>query len=141
MEKTNQQTENQVNQVAGQEVTFFIPNTESIGQLKNFEPKFKLTMNYKSADDWAALKDKPVRAFYMGLKDIPNENGEMIICGVFTSESEVFLCGQKVIVDAVRNLPPTTTKAKTPVEITYKGKKANKSTDGSTMLFDVEILG
>ncbi len=118
------------------EMTMFIPNTEAIGQLKSLDKKFSLNTKYKSADDWASIKDKPVRCYYLGIKEVPNEQGEAINCGVFASESEVFLSGQKVLVDAVKNL-----KEKTPLEITYRGKKPNKSTDGSTMLFDVEMLG
>lgn len=137
----SEKIENAVQELAGKEVSFFVPNTESIGQLQNLKTKFKLTMAYKTADDWAVLKDQPIRAFFMGLKEIPNEHGEMIICATFTSEKEVFICGQKMIVDSVRNLPPTTENQVTAVEITYKGKKANKSSDGSIMIFETQILG
>jgi len=127
--------ENAVKQAAGTEVTFFIPNTESLGKLKEMNPSFSLTMKYKSADDWAQLKDKPIRVFYMGLKDVPNEDGENVKCGVFVSDHEVFLSGQMVLVEAVKNLKP-----QTPLQITYRGKRSNKSGTGSTMLFDVETL-
>lgn len=127
--------ENQVQKAAGAEVTILIPNTESIGKLKELNPSFSLTMKYKSADDWAALKDKPVRAYFMGLKEVPNEDGENVNCGVFVSENEVFLSGQTILVDAVKTLPP-----QTPIQITYRGKKQNKSSNGSTMMFDVQTL-
>lgn len=125
----------EITKSAGTEVTFLIPNTESLGKLQNLTPNFSLTMKYKSADDWASLKDKPVRAFYMGMKDVPNEDGENVHCGLFVSETEVFLSGQLILTEAVKNLPP-----QTPVQITYRGKKSNKTSDGSTMLFDVETL-
>lgn len=125
-----------LSQVAGQQVTLFIPDTESIGKLETMESKFTLTTKYRSADDWAALKDKPVRCYYMGLKDVPNDQGEAITCGIFVSPTEIFLSGQKVLVDAVRALPE-----QTPLLIVYKGKKTNKSTEGSTMIFDVVMLG
>lgn len=125
-----------LSQVAGQQVTLFIPDTESIGKLETMESKFTLTTKYRSADDWAALKDKPVRCYYMGLKDVPNDQGEAITCGIFVSPKEIFLSGQKVLVDAVRALPE-----QTPLLIVYKGKKTNKSTEGSTMIFDVVMLG
>ena len=117
------------------EVTFVIPNTESIGRLKEMEKDFQLNVKYKSADDWAALKDNPLRAFYMGMKDVPNEQGETVKCAAFVTEKEVFLSGQMVLVEAVKSLQP-----ETPVEITYRGKRSNKSSDGSTMLFDVVTL-
>lgn len=125
-----------LSQVAGQQVTLFIPDTESIGKLETMESKFTLTTKYRSADDWAALKDKPVRCYYMGLKDVLNDQGEAITCGIFVSPKEIFLSGQKVLVDAVRALPE-----QTPLLIVYKGKKTNKSTEGSTMIFDVVMLG
>lgn len=127
---------NELNQIAGQEVTLFIPNTEEIGRLESMSNKFSLTTKYRSADDWAALKDKKVRCYYMGLKDVPNDQGEAVTCGVFVSPTDVFLSGQKVLVDAIKPLP-----TQTPLEIIYRGKKNNKTTEGSTMMFDVSILG
>lgn len=124
-----------VTEAAGQEMRLVIPNTEAIGKLETLKPCFSLTTKYKTADDWAALKDKPIRCFYMGLKDVPNEDGEAITCGVFVAKNEVFLSGQKVLVDAVRTLYE-----ETPLEITYKGKRNNKSTEGSTMIFEVQKL-
>lgn len=128
--------EQELQKASGTEVTFFIPDTESIGQLKDMEPKFSLNLKYKTADDWAGIKDKPLRAFYMGTKEIPNEDGELVTCGVFVSEKEAFISGQMTLIEAVKNLP-----IKTPLQLTYRGKKANKSGSGSTMIFDVEKLG
>lgn len=124
-----------VSEAAGHEMRLVIPNTEAIGVLETLTPCFSLTTKYKTADDWAALKDKPVRCFYMGVKDVPNEEGEAVACGVFVSKTEVFLSGQKVLVDAIKNLD-----IQTPLQITYKGKRNNKSTEGSTMIFEVEKL-
>lgn len=128
--------ESEVQKAAGTEVSFLIPDTESLGNLSGLEPKFSLNLKYKSADDWAALKGTPVRAYFMGIKEIPSEDGEMVKCGVFVSEKECFLSGQFTLVEAVKNLPQ-----KTPVQLTYQGKKQNKSSEGSTMMFDVEKLG
>jgi hypothetical protein len=129
-------TENQIEKIAGTEVTFIIPDTESLGVLDNMEPQFNLTMKYRSTDDWAVLKDKPVRCFYMGMKSIPNENGELVNCGVFVSKTECFISGQMLLVDAIKNLPP-----KTPIEVTYLGKNKNKNSDGQTCTFQVIKLG
>ena len=129
-------TETEVTKAAGTEVSFMIPDTESLGQLNDMEPKFSLNLKYKSSDDWAALKGKPIRAFFMGMKNIPNEDGDLINCGVFVSEKECFISGQMTLVEAVKNL-----NSKTPVQVTYQGKKTNKSSEGSTMIFDVETLG
>lgn len=125
----------EVEKMAGAEVTFFIPDTESLGHLDQMEPQFNLTMKYKTIEDWAVLKDKPVRAFYMGMKPIPNDNGEVVNCGVFVTKTECFISGQMLLVEAVQNLQP-----KTPVEIVYRGKTKNKTTDGSTSTFEVTKL-
>lgn len=117
------------------EVTFVMPNTASLGKLKEMQPDFSLTMKYKTGDDWAAIKGQEVRAYFMGIKEIPNENGELVTCGVFVSATECFIAGQKLLVEAVRQLD-----SRTPVAITYKEKRANKSTEGSTMVFDVKTL-
>lgn len=127
--------EKAVAQTPQTEVTFVMPTTESLGQLKEMRPDFSLTMKYKNADDWAAIKGQEVRAFFMGIKEIPNDDGELVTCGVFVSETECFIAGQKLLVEAVRNLD-----SRTPVAITYKEKKANKSSDGSTMIFEVRTL-
>ena len=131
----NQDSNQEIQKAAGAEVTFFIPNTEALGQLDDLTPDFSLTIKYKSADDWAEIKDKPLRAFYMGLKDIPNEDGEMVKCGLFVSKKECFISGQMTLIEAVKSLPP-----QTPIEIVYRGKKSNKSSNGSTMIFDISKL-
>lgn len=127
--------EQELAKASGEQVTFFIPNTEALGKLDELQPDFSLTIKYKSADDWAEIKDKPLRVFYMGLKDIPNEDGEMVKCGLFVSKKECFISGQMTLIEAVKNLP-----IQTPIEIIYRGKKNNKSTTGSTMIFDISKL-
>lgn len=116
------------------EMVVHMPNTESLGTLKDMKTGFKLNYAYKTQEEWLKIQDKPIRCFYMGLKEIPNKDGELVNCATFASESEVFMAGQMVLVDSVKNL-----KQQTPIEITYRGKKPNKS-GGSTNLFDVVIL-
>ena len=125
-----------LSKIAGEQVTLIIPNTEKLGKLESLNPEFSLNTKYKNADDWASLKDKPIRCYYMGIKSVPNEKGELVVCGIFISPKEVFLSGQTVLVEAIKNLP-----VETPLQITYRGKRQNKSTLGSTMIFDVEKLG
>lgn len=81
-----------------------MPSTASLGELKEMTPDFSLTMKYKTADDWAAIKGQEVRAFYMGTKEIPNDEGELVTCGVFVTQQECFIAGQKLLVEAVRQL-------------------------------------
>jgi hypothetical protein len=127
--------ENQIEKLAGTKVSFVMPDTESLGQLDSMGKQFNLTMKYRTTDDWAVLKDVPVRAFYMGIKSIPNENGELVNCGVFITQKECFISGQMLLLDAVQNLIP-----KTPIEIIYRGKTKNKTTDGMTCVFEVSKL-
>lgn len=124
------------------EVTFLMPTTESLGQLKEMKMGKSLTLKYRKADDWARLLDQEVRAFYMGTKEIPNDKGEIIVCGVFVTENECFISGQKVLVDSVKHLD-----SRTPVAIVYKGKRPLKTKDengeskkGETMIFEVKTL-
>lgn len=129
------QMNNEAMTQATTEVAAIIPKPAELGQLKAMNTEFSLTMKYKTADDWASIKDTELRCFFMGMKDIPNENGELVKCGVFVTESECFIAGPMTLVEAVKNLPP-----KTALSITYLGKKKNATTDGSTMLFEVKTL-
>lgn len=129
-------SKNQIEEMAGNEVLFTMPSTEELGSLSTMDTKFQLNVKYKTQEDWQQMKGIPVRAFYMGLKEVPNDEGEMIKCAVFVTEKEVFISAQMVLIDAVMRLP-----MKTPVEITYIDKKANKTSKGATNLFDVKTLG
>jgi len=117
------------------EVTLSMPNTEALGLLENAEVGMSRTVKYKTQEDWQALKGVPIRCYYMGLKEIPNEDGEMVISAGFMSKDEVFIGAQMVLVDAVRGLSKNTA-----IEITFEGKKKNTSSDGSTNLFSVKLL-
>lgn len=127
--------DNKLQKMAGTEVSFIMPDTDSLGSLKNMEQGFSLNLKYKLADDWAALKDKEIRGYYKGLKEIPNKDGELVTCAGFITEDECFISGQMILVEAVKNLA-----IDTPVSIIYRGKRNNKSSEGSTMLFDISIL-
>lgn len=136
--------ENQKNEVATQGEnsvamfnagTLMIPSTEALGKLENAEVGLDLSVKYRKADEWLEYKDQPINAYYLGTKQIPNEDGELITCAAFMDKSGVWLAGQMVIVDSVKNVP-----INTPIQITYRGKKANKSSKGSTNLFDVKLL-
>lgn len=117
------------------EVTFLMPSTDALGALATMTPDFSLILKYKKADDWALLKNQEVRAYYMGIKEIPNTDGELVTCAIFVSSNECFLAGSMVLIEAVRTLDKGT-----PVAITYRGKSQNKKTEGETMRFDVITL-
>ena len=112
-----------------------MPSTEAFGKLDSMEPGYNLTAKYRKVEEWAKYEDIRINAFFLGMKEIPNDDGELINCGVFAAREGVFLAAQKLLVDAVRHL-----ETQTPICITYKGKKSNKSSKGSTNMFDVQIL-
>jgi len=115
--------------------TLFIPNSESLGRLQEAETGMDLTVKYRKQQEWFEFKNKPIRAYFMGTKEIPNEEGELITVGAFFTSDGPFLAGQKLLVDAVRHLEPNT-----PIEITFLGQKDNKSSKGSTNMFEVKLL-
>lgn len=113
--------------------TLAIPNTEALGKLENAETGMSLTVTYKMQEDW--VKGEAIRCFFLGLKEIPNDKGENVLCAGFMNKSEVFLAGQMVLIDAVRGLAIGTA-----LEIVFNGKKQNKTSAGSTNLFTVRLL-
>lgn len=116
-------------------VTFYMQDTASIGKLAEMDTTFSLTTKYKTAEDWATIKGQELRVYYMGMQEIPNSDGELVMCGKFLSESECFISGQKLLVEAVKDLP-----VGAPLSIIYKERRNNKSTDGSTLIFNISLL-
>lgn len=114
------------------EMTLYMPSTEELGKLSSAEKEFSMVPKYRTEEDWQKLAGVPIRAFYLGTKGVPNAHGELVSCAVFATETEVFLAGQMVLVDAVSRLIDGTM-----VEITFIEKKKNLSTDGSTNIFEV----
>lgn len=128
--KENQQVAHQT-----EKMTLNIPTIEALGTLESMDRGPKRNISYRTQEEWYGLKDQPVKCFFLGLKEIPNEKGELVLSGGFASKDGVFLAAQTVIIEAVRDLPE-----QTPLEITYKGKKKNKSSEGSTNIFEIFIL-
>lgn len=130
------EAQNLPEKVHGTEVLFTIPDTESLGRLNQMDHSFSLTLKYRKAEDWAALKNKEVRAYYMGMREIPNKDGELVHCGTFVTDTECFLSAQTTLIEAVRQLAPGT-----PIAITYRERRTNKNDSSrSTCVFDVVTL-
>ncbi len=117
------------------QVVIDIPSTDQLGALKTMETGFNMNPKYRTKEEWISLKGQEVRAFFLGLRELPNDEGDAVICGAFSTEKEIFFAGQKVLIDAVRSLEP-----KTPVSITFTETRKNKSSQGSTMIFEVKLL-
>lgn len=132
MENSNQNTDLETT-----EVKLSMPSLSQLGKLTGLKKVFKTSAAYRTQEDWQEFKDKPIRAFYLGLKQLPNDDGEAVTCAIFADQEQIFLCAQYVLVEAVRNAPP-----QTGFEITYKGKRQNKSSKSKyTNLFDIVQLG
>lgn len=122
--------------LAGKEVSFVMPSTEELASLSSREVKFNLVTRYRTQEEWQRLEGVEVKCFYKGMKEIPNEDGELVSCGVFVAEDGVFISGQMMLMDAVKDLTPGT-----PIQITFIEKKKNKSSKGFTNIFDIKLLG
>lgn len=117
-------------------VTIELPTIENLAALSSLKEVYNMNPAYRTVEEWATLKDTAIRCFFLGMKDIPNEEGEAVQCAIFADAKQIFLCAQFIIVESMRN-----EEKNTPFQITYKGKKANKSSKGSTNLFDIVKLG
>ena len=117
------------------ETILVMPSTEEIGQLKNMKRGHSLNVKYKTKEDWEQIKGQSVFAYFMGFKEIPNADGELIKCACLAEESGVFVAAQMTLVKALEG-----TLTNSAVEITYLGSSKNKTSAGSTMKFDIYIL-
>jgi hypothetical protein len=132
----------ELNKAAGTRVTFVVPDTESLGRLETMEPKLSLNTAYRLEEEWQKLINKPIRCYYMGMKEIPNPEGKLVLCGIFVSSTEVFLAGGIMLIDRLRDLPPTDGKNKTAIQLTYLGTRPTKSDPNKKLLtFDIQKLG
>lgn len=131
----------ELNKVAGTRVTFDVPDTESLGKLETMEPTLSLNTAYRLEAEWETLKGQPIRCYYMGIKEIPNPEGKLVMCGIFVSSKEIFLAGGVMLIDRLRDLPPSSPTTKTAIQLTYLGTKATKSDATKKLLtFDIQKL-
>lgn len=108
-----------------------IPADSIMNQLVDAETGMEMTTSYRTREEWIDLKDQPIRAFFMGTEDAETGDGSQFTAASFISLDKVFVAGQTVLVEAVRNLPKGQG-----VQITYTGEKKNKN-GGKTQLFSV----
>lgn len=111
-----------------------IPAEAIMNRLVDAETGMEMTTSYRTKEEWAELKNQPIRCFFMGVEDAETSEGNPFRAASFISGEKVFVAGQKVLVDAVENLP-----VGQGVEITYLGDKKNQK-GGRTLLFSVKRL-
>lgn len=127
----------ELNKIAGTEVTFIVPDTESLGALDGMQPTISLNMRYRLQEDWEKIKGQPIKVYFLGIKVIPNPEGQAVNCGLFASSKEVFLAGGIILIDLVKDLQP-----KTPLQITYLGTRENNREPSKKALnFNIQRLG
>ncbi len=130
------ENEKQVLYPAGGEITFFMPNTNTIGKLKDAKPQQSLTAKYMTVEDWKESIEDEKRCIFLGLKDAMDNKGEMYYMAKFIDQyKNPFVCAQKIIVQAMANVPPGQAVAITCTEIKRNAK------NGHTALFDICDLG
>lgn len=119
------------------EVTISVkmPSPEHLQKLEELEPGYSLTPAYRTQEAWNSYLNQPVRCIFLGTKEIPNSEGELITCSVFAGIDGVFLAAQMVLVEATRDLLEGT-----PIQITYQGKKKNQDGKSYTNKFEVRKL-
>lgn len=126
-----------LNKVAGTEVTFIVPDTESLAALEGMKANVSLNTKYRLQEEWEELKGQPIKCYYLGVKKIPNPEGELVNCGIFVTAKEIFLAGGIILIDLVKDL-----QIKTPLQITYLGTRENKGDRSKKALnFNVQRLG
>ena len=103
MSDENQKTKNELYPVNG-EVTFLMPNTNTIAKLKDAKKGVTVTSSYRTKEDWVALKDKPQKCFYLGLKEASNENGEVYYLVKLHDGKSPFVAGQTVLVQSLQSV-------------------------------------
>ncbi len=87
------------------EVTFLIPNTNTIGKLKDAKVGANITASYRTKEDWVALKDKPQKCFYLGLKEATNDKDEVYYLAKLHDGKQPFVAGQTVLVQSLTSVP------------------------------------
>ncbi|OBS13338.1 hypothetical protein ATE49_12885 [Elizabethkingia miricola] len=118
----------------GGEVTFIMPNTNVIGTLKNAKKGASLTAKYMTAEDWAALKGKEQRCFYLGLKEAADSDGKVYYLAKLHNGTMPFVAAQTILVQSLANLP-----IGQGVSITCTG--VDKAVKGKIVGFEVADLG
>lgn len=120
----------------GGEVTFFMPNTNMIGRLKDAKPQQSLTAKYMTIDDWASEKGVEKRCVFLGMKDATDSVGDQYFLAKFIDiEKKPFVCAQTVIVQSFAAVPVGQAVSITCTDVVKNSK------NGKTALFEIADLG
>jgi len=117
----------------GGEVTFMMPSTNALGALKNAEKGRQLTVSYKKKEEWLAEIGKPVKCYFLGLKEATDSKGDTYFIAKLHDGVKAFVCAQTVLVQSLMS-----TELGQGVEITCTG--SSKTNGNEIPLFEVVEL-
>lgn len=131
----NKEKEKSVLYPEGGEVTFLMPNTNVIGQLKKAKKGQNLTAKYMTVDDWAERIDKPMRCIFLGFKAAEDAKGNTYYLARLVDENQIpFVSAPTILTQSLALVP-----AGQGVEITCVKVEKNSS-GGKTPFFEVVKL-
>jgi len=87
------------------EVTFLMPNTNTIAKLNSASKGPTVTASYRTKEQWNELKDKPQKCFYLGLKEATDENNKTYYLVKLHDGKNPFVAGQTVLVQSLQSVP------------------------------------
>ena len=117
------------------EVTFLMPNTNVIGQLKKAKKGQSLTAKYMTVEDWSEKIGKPMRCIFLGFKESTDAKGDTYYLARLVDENQKpFVSAPTILTQSLALVP-----AGQGVEITCTKVEKNSS-GGKTPFFDVVKL-
>ncbi|MEK0369713.1 MAG: hypothetical protein QQN55_00960 [Nitrosopumilus sp.] len=87
------------------EVTFLMPNTNTIAKLKTAEVGANITASYRTKEEWVELKGKPQKCFFLGMKEAVDENDKVYYLAKLHDGKSPFVAGQTVLVQSLASVP------------------------------------
>ena len=87
------------------EVTFLMPNTNSIGMLKKAKKGTKLTAKYMKVEDWEKLKGIEKLCYFLGFKGATDRKGNTYYIAKLHDGETPFVAAQTVLVQSLSNIP------------------------------------
>lgn len=116
----------------GGEITFIMPNTNTLGRLKDAKKGAKLTAKYMRVQDWEKIIGEEKAYFYMGFKNAVDSHGDHYgLARLMDSEGNPYVSAPTILTQSLANLP-----IGQGVSITCTEVRKNNS-GGYTPYFDV----
>lgn len=118
----------------GEEVTFFMPNTNTLGVLKDAKKTAKLTSKYMTVDDWKELKGIEQNFFFLGFKPGEGSDGKPYMMAKLVGENGPIVAAQTILVQSLGSVEEGQGVSIVCTDVVKNAK------NGKTVLFDVVRL-